>query len=267
MEKTTIVTALYDIGRGENDWGPFTRSFDDYLEWMQCMLVIDNPMVIFTEEKAAKKIVEMRSIADPSMEKTKIIVKDFKYLPVEQLWGDKIRNIISSDSFRKQITNPVPELLKPQYNILVNNKFYFVDIVIEKGWFPADYYMWLDAGGLRGELPNGDFPYETKWPSIKTTKPIFVSYKNFTESIDLKKHCMEVNHYTHGTVMVFPKDKFKEWFNKFYFTLDSLLKEGYVASDEKIYNYIISLNPSLCNIYVTDYRNYFKPFINYKEAS
>ena len=60
MNKVTIVTGLWDIGRDKlsNDWA---RSMDHYLQKFDELLKIDENMIIFGDENLQKFVSERRS--------------------------------------------------------------------------------------------------------------------------------------------------------------------------------------------------------------
>ena len=60
MNKVTIVTGLWDIGRNNlsNDWA---RSMDHYLQKFDELLKIDENMIIFGDENLQKFVSERRS--------------------------------------------------------------------------------------------------------------------------------------------------------------------------------------------------------------
>ena len=65
---TTIVTSYFQLNQSK-------ASHLQYVEWMKNMLMIDNPMVIFCDEKSEETIYMLRS---GKHDKTRIIVTNFK---------------------------------------------------------------------------------------------------------------------------------------------------------------------------------------------
>ena len=63
MNKTTIVTGLWDIGRNSltNDWA---RSMEHYLNKLKELLKIEENMIIFGDENLQKFVMEHRSISN-----------------------------------------------------------------------------------------------------------------------------------------------------------------------------------------------------------
>ena len=54
IETTTIVTAIFDIGRDK--WDNYGLSYNTYLHWMRNLLYFDTNIVRYTEQKYKKFI-------------------------------------------------------------------------------------------------------------------------------------------------------------------------------------------------------------------
>ena len=78
IEKPTIVTALFDIGR--DTWDGYDLSYGTYLYWMKAILMYDMPMVIYTDEKLYDEIKKNRMVCDPNLEKTIFEIKKLEDL-------------------------------------------------------------------------------------------------------------------------------------------------------------------------------------------
>lgn len=161
MSNISIVTAFYDIGRGE--WTPdkglphyLQRSTETYLERFSRLAKLKNELVVFTSEELAPKILE---ICKNRKENTKIIPFD-----IFTIFNDK-RNLISSiqtsDQFRSRV-NPSqirnPEYWNADYVLVTNLKAQFVEIAINNGFTTNDMVSWIDFGYFRddGALPDND---------------------------------------------------------------------------------------------------------------
>ena len=133
MSDITIVTAFFDIGRG--DWTPdkglphyLQRTTDTYLERFANMAKLDNDMVVFTSPDLVEKIEKLRE-GKP----TKVIQKDFSTL------ASKLKNEITRvQSLQKyqEMINP-RQVKNPEYwnadYVLVNLlKSSFITIAINK---------------------------------------------------------------------------------------------------------------------------------------
>jgi len=254
--RTTIVTALFDIERDK--WNKYNASYDGYLNQMKNMLSIDSPMVVFTQEKFFKKIFDMRSEIDPKMNKTKIIVRDLESSTTDRLWGDRIRKVMSSSEFKKEVAFPdVPEMSKPMYNILMYSKVYWISQAIDMSAFRTANYMWLDAGCFR-EIGDGYKKYMIKWPNVQINKPTFFCHHDKINIHDKKNHVLSQMRFIHGGCFIIPKKYFQEFKTNFELTLDYILKNNYIGSDEKLLDLVFLHNTSTYELIKSGWREYFE---------
>lgn len=150
---TTIVTALYDIGR---ETMKNQRSFSTYLSWFETLLTIDCPMVIFVEAKDNDFIFQRRSANN-----TKIININFSDLPLY-----RHRSAIAEAQQQMRDDYPGlgylhynPEFTSPDYPVVVFSKFDFLLQTTQQNPFNSEYFIWLDAGTFRHQLP-----FTGAWP-------------------------------------------------------------------------------------------------------
>jgi protein YibB len=152
MSDITIVTAFFDIGRG--DWTAdkgfphyLQRTTDTYFERFANMAKLDNDMVIFTSPDLVERVEALR-VGKP----TKVIAKDFSSL------GPKLREeIVRIQSLEKykDMINP-SQVKNPEYwnanYVLVNLlKSSFITFAIQAGIINTDLVAWLDFGYCREE--------------------------------------------------------------------------------------------------------------------
>lgn len=153
---STIITALFDIGRDKNGDG---RTIDQYLSWFDKTLSLNTPMVIYTEKKF-KHFVEQRR----SSENTKIVIQNLTEIPYYK-YKEKIESILNSQVYKSKIKDPNRiECNLSLYNIIQYSKFDWIKDVIDKNICESDYYFWMDAGCSRF-FQNADL--SKPWPSNK----------------------------------------------------------------------------------------------------
>ena len=107
----TIVTAYFDIGRG--DWSTekghpshLLRDNQTYLSYFENLAKLDNEMVVFTFEEMKPYIRKLRG-----NKPTKIIIIDLEKKFRNLL--DEIKSIINSNNFKSKI--PDKHKLNPEY--------------------------------------------------------------------------------------------------------------------------------------------------------
>lgn len=156
VNSTTLVTALYNIGRDDltNKHRPFTK----YLDWFKHILHINTPMVIFIPFELTSYVEEHR----PSQYSTKIVVREFTELAAYQ-YHDKIQETI--DTMKKESTSSYfsecPEFITAKYETILFSKFDFLKEVADTNPYKSKYFIWLDAGTFRTPPP---FDVDLPWP-------------------------------------------------------------------------------------------------------
>lgn len=160
---TTLITALYNIGRDNLTGKNAHRSFTKYLNWFKHVLSINVPMVIFIPPDLVYYVKEHRN---PQYQ-TNIIIRNFEDLAAYKYY-DKIQNIInnmtrepnSDGSFPSYFTE-CPEFITAKYETIIFSKFDFLKEVSHENPFNTEYFIWLDAGTFYQEPP---FNNKLEWP-------------------------------------------------------------------------------------------------------
>lgn len=138
MSDITLVTALYDINRGEKGDG---RTFDEYLYWFKDTLKVSSPMVVYVDE-SLQSFVEAERGSRP----TRIITQPIGEVPYFYL-NDTIESILTSPEYKSKIGAPNRvECKMSLYNVIIYSKFKWVKEAIKNNYFNSDYFMWMDAG-------------------------------------------------------------------------------------------------------------------------
>jgi len=153
MSEISIVTAFFDIGRG--NWTPdkglphyLQRSNDTYLERFSHLSKLENEIVIFTTNDLAPKIFEYRKDKGP----TKVII--FPFLDIFKRELELISKVQKNPEYQSKI-NPSqqknPEYWSPEYVLVNYLKSYFVNRSIDSGLVSGELVAWLDFGYCRSE--------------------------------------------------------------------------------------------------------------------
>lgn len=141
MTNTTLITALFDIGREKNGDG---RTIDEYLKWFDKTLSLNVPMVIFIQEKFKDFVLSRRNL-----NQTKIIIQPLNKIPYYN-FKQNIEKIIFSDEYKHKIKDPSRiECNLSLYNIIQYSKFDWLEIAADNNYFNTDNYFWMDAGCSR----------------------------------------------------------------------------------------------------------------------
>lgn len=160
QRSTTIVTALYDIGRADLQGKYAHRSFDKYLSWFHDVLSMNAPMFIVIPQSLYSYVTEHRNSGYP----TKIVIREFADLEAYQRYYQRMQDTI--DYMRKHhhrsAYNDCPEFITANYEVMIYSKFNFMYEAANENPFNTKYFIWLDAGIFRSALP---FDSKLPWPN------------------------------------------------------------------------------------------------------
>lgn len=262
IKNPVIVMALYDIGR--DNWNSFTLSYNTYLFWMKNSLSMNAKFVIYTEDKFAEKIENLRKEFDPNLESTKIIVNPLEDLTCYKKYHNKLSEIMNSDEFKDEASwNNVPEMNEPLYNVIMFNKIDFIKHAKENNFFNGDLYVWADAGGLRDSInnyKNENWPSLNKINQLDNSKITFFSHNKIFNVKDNKKHCISQIRNIQGTAFFIPKVCVDEFHSEFHQTIEECISQKFIGSDEKILDITCCKNKSKYNLIKCNWRTYFNIF-------
>ncbi|MCK7608056.1 protein YibB [Acinetobacter portensis] len=146
----TIVTAFFDIGRG--DWtkdqghpGYLHRPTDRYFEYFKNLAKLENPFIVYTSEEFVDKILKIRE-----GKKTIVITIDIK--EKFKFFLNRIEKIQKNEEFRSKVASEQlcnPEYWSPPYVLVNNLKSYFVNDSIQNNLVSTDLVAWIDFGYCR----------------------------------------------------------------------------------------------------------------------
>ncbi len=256
--KPVIVQSLFDIKRDK--WDNFKMSYHTYLHWMRNVLSIDNPIVIYTEEKFFKAIYDNRKVYDPTMENTKIIVQKTEDLTAYKLFYKRLENLMQTQEFTDKAHFDVPEMTKPLYNTIMFNKLYWLRNARDNKFFNGDVYVWKDAGTYREDILS--YAHK-KWPDpkkIDITKPTFFSHHEKISIHNIESHALSQMRFIHGTCFFVPNDTLDSLIDEMEITIDNSLKNKYIGSDEKMFDITYLRSPDNYKLIKSNWREYFPLF-------
>lgn len=157
MSDITIVTAFFDIGRGnlpKEKHGRVLphyqhRSVDTYFDYFEILAKLKNDMVIYTTKDLAERVYDIRD-ANGLTDKTTVVVMD-SYLPkgFDEI-KSKIEDIMNSEEYISNIINPqLIEYWHSDYVLVNIFKSLYVGYAIESGLVKTDLAAWIDFGYCR----------------------------------------------------------------------------------------------------------------------
>lgn len=187
--KTSIVTALFDIGREK-----YGRSMDTYLDWFEQTLSLNANMVIFTEERFVDFIWKHRNESN-----TEVIIQNLTDIPYYRYY-DRIEEIIKNPTYQLKIKdNSRIECNLALYSIIQYSKFEWIEHAINNNTFNSEYFFWMDAGCSR----FFDYYNGSAWPNInKLPKNKFLIQGNINTNRYLKSFNEQDYIYENNCILV-----------------------------------------------------------------
>lgn len=139
MWPVTVVTALYDTGRGSSTDGD-GRTFEWYLENFAKTLTLNVPMVVFVDPAQADFVKQHRAGMP-----THLICEPFSKAPCFNRLS-QIAQVLKSPDWRPHIQLPGNlENRLPTYNVVIWSKFGWMKRAITMNTFRSRLFFWLDA--------------------------------------------------------------------------------------------------------------------------
>lgn len=261
MSNISLVTAFYDIGRG--NWSPqhghpgyLHRTTDTYIERFSYMTRLANDITVFTSEDLVDKIVA----ACDANSKVNIVVFDaIKHFAATR---EIIRSTQQSAIFKSKIQpNQIinPEYWNPDYVLVTNLKPYFVNKAIEMKKVKNDCVAWIDFGYCRSE---NKIPDSKEWKyDFDPSKIHLFSYKDY-DNLPIEKIVCTNSVYILGAKAVAHKTLWPTMLNLMQSSFNSLLEKQLVDDDQGLWLYSYIKNPSVFSLHkIPDHQLGYDPFV------
>lgn len=268
MSNITIVTAFFDIGRGniqrQNVPSHMSRTTDTYFEYFANLAQLENEMVIFTSPEYVKKIKALRQ-GKP----TRVVAFDFhnrlRYL------RNKIANIQQDEQFIGQIHPDLRnniEYWSADYVLVTNLKTYFINKAIKEKLAKNNLVAWVDFGYVRSKdtlnnVRNWRYDFNNNkinfFSIVKNSAP-----KSWQDVLD----CIFQNKvYIIGGVTVANRQAWQAFLKLLFDQQKQLLKLNIVDDDQGLYMMCLYHQPELFQLNYLGKNQWFSTFKKYDQTS
>jgi len=264
MEKITLVTGLWDIGRDTLIDG-WSRGYDHYLNKLNELLDVHYNLIIYGDEQLRDFVFKKRT-----PENTQFIVRDRNWF-VQNDYYDKIQNIRNNPEWYNQVPwlKESTQAKLEFYNPLVMSKMFLLNDAKILDKFDSEYFYWIDAG-LTNTVHAGYFTHDKvldKLPKM-SKKFMFICfpYETSTEihGFEFKKICemskTKVERVARGGFFGGHKDLFGSINGIYYNLLQTSLNEGYMGTEESLFTIIGYTYPDLVDNFSIDYNGLINKF-------
>lgn len=253
MNKLTLVTGLWDIGRGDLNEG-WSRSFQHYLNKFEELLKVDTNLIIFGDKELEKFVFDRRS-----SENTQFILRDLSWFKNNEYY-ELIQNIRKNPNWYSQ-SGWLPDSTQAKlemYNPLVMSKMFLLNDAKIVDRFNSEKLFWIDAG-LTNTVHYGYFTHDKVLDKInqKFDKFNFICFpydgKVEIHGFEYKKMCeysnSEVSMVARAGFFGGDKEYISEINSLYYHLLMTSLKEGLMGTEESLFTILTYKHPDLINYY------------------
>jgi hypothetical protein len=249
MNNLTLVTGLWDIGRGGLNEG-WSRSFEHYKQKFSELLKVENNMIIFGEPELETFVYQYRK-----KENTQFISRNVSWFKSNEYY-QLIQEIRKDPKWFNQVgwlkdsTQAKLEL----YNPLVMSKMFILHDAKILDKFNSEYLFWIDAG-LTNTVHQGYFTHDkvleklTKY--VKDFNFVSFPYETNSEIHGFKIDGMneyaddKVNKVCRGGFFGGKKELLGEINTIYYNLLLDTLRKGYMGTEESIFTLMLYRHPEL----------------------
>lgn len=245
----TLVTGLWDIGRGELSEG-WSRSYEHYLNRFEELLKTDNNLIIFGDIEL-KEFVDQRR----SENNTQFILRSSDWFRNNEFF-EYIQQIRSNPEWYNQVgwlkdsTQSKMEL----YNPLVMSKMFLLNDARLLDKFNSDKLFWIDAG-ITNTVHSGYFTHDKVIDKIEhiTNKFLFVCFPYEAETEihgfkfdEMKRLTNDVpNIVARGGIFGGDKGTISQMNILYYDILMGTLKNGFMGTEESLFTILLYQHPYL----------------------
>jgi hypothetical protein len=253
MSNITLVTGIWDIGRGELSVG-WSRPYQHYLDKFEQLLKCDENMIIFGDSELEEFVFERRS-----RENTQFILRPLSWFRESEFF-DKIQKIRKSENWRN-MAGWLPESTQARlenYNPLVMSKVFLLHDAKIMDRFDSEYMFWID-GGLTNTVHQGYFTHDKVLNNLSKYISKF-SFICFPYDAENEIHGFEyntlnsiagskVNKVARGGFFGGPKHTIADINGIYYGLLSSTLNDGYMGTEESIFSIMCYKHSDLINYF------------------
>jgi protein YibB len=263
MSNISIVTAFYDIGRG--DWTPdkglpsyLHRTTNDYIERFTHLTKLANELIVVTTPDIGVVLKNIRND-----------IKIIEYDPfIDYAYElNHISMIQNSAEFQQsirpsQIKNP--EYWSSKYVLINILKSHFVNMAIERGLVTNDTVSWLDFGYCRSE---DTLPKSLKWSyDFDPSKIHLFDYKDLLPNKTINQIISTNDVHILGAKIVAHKDMWPIMENKIFEVMNLLFTNNLIDDDQTLLLMCSRMYPNLFELHrIPDHQNGSDPFIIFKQ--
>ena len=272
MNNMTIVTAFFDIGRGnlpsEMNGRPIPayqqRSTETYFNYFNNLAAMRNPMIIFTQPEFAEAIEQTRR--NHGMENhTHVVVYTDEDFEVYTDLLIRMNEVMQSEEYISKIKNPeLIEYWNAPYDLINYMKSHFCAHAVAKGLVYTDLLAWIDFGYCR--TPQTLSPNREWYYNFDKNKIHLFNIRDIEPERPVEDIIATGDVYTMGCHIVAGTYMWKEFRNLIFSNVEKLLDQNLVDDDQTIMLLSYLEKPELFELHPVDPSNWFIIFNKFNTA-
>ena len=253
MSNITLVTGIWDIGRGDLSEG-WSRPFQHYLDKFEQLLKVEENLIIFGEDELEKFVFERRS-----PENTQFISRPLSWFQDNEFFKN-IQKIRTNEDWlnRSGWLRESTQARLENYNPLVMSKVFLLNDSKIMDKFNSEYMFWID-GGLTNTVHPGYFTHDKVLDKLSKYISKF-SFVCFPYDAETEIHGFEYNRLNdiagdkvskvaRGGFFGGPKHTIGDINGIYYNLLQSTLNEGLMGTEESIFSIMCYKHSDIVNYF------------------
>jgi hypothetical protein len=253
MSNITLVTGIWDIGRGDLTEG-WSRSYQHYLDKFEQLLKVEENLIIFGDEELKSFVFERRSVNN-----TQFITRPLSWFTSSEFFP-LIQKIRTNSDWYNQVgwLKESTQARLENYNPLVMSKMFLLHDAKIMDQFDSEYMFWID-GGLTNTVHPGYFTHDKVLNNLSKYISKF-SFVCFPYDAEREVHGFEynklnelagdkVNKVARGGFFGGPKHTIGDMNGIYYGLLKTTLSEGYMGTEESIFSLMCYKHSDMVNYF------------------
>ena len=253
MSNITLVTGIWDIGRGELTEG-WSRPYQHYLDKFEKLLEVEENLIIFGDEELKEFVFKRRS-----SENTQFIIRPLTWF-TESEFFPMIQKIRTKPEWYNQVgwLKESTQARLDNYNPLVMSKVFLLHDAKIMDQFNSEYMFWID-GGLTNTVHPGYFTHDKVLNNLSKYISKF-SFVSFPYGAETEIHGFnypklnalagaQVTKVSRGGFFGGPKHTISDINGIYYGLLKSTLEDGYMGTEESIFSIMTYKHSDMINYF------------------
>jgi hypothetical protein len=261
LNKTTLVSCLFYIGRDKWKYSGFPPGYDRYKNWLNNLLSLNTNLVLFTDDYYYDIVLKTKQEHLSDLKNLHVVKTSIAELDTYKNYYNDISCLMKFPKFVEYVkTNKVAEMIYPLYNVIMFDKVNLIDKASQLDPYNSDYFYWVDAGAFRNEIEQYK---DVTWPNSENStyfnnQIVFYSHRGYDYAISNQKdYFTSQARVVHGGYFIVPKTQISFLKQKVNEVIKEILKGGYIGSDEKIFDLICKRYPKYVHMIKADWFEFY----------